>query len=64
VLWLRDGSRPQQATAAVLLALAVLDTALRDVHGLPLLAGAAVATVLVRAVPRPQPHPAPPSLVH
>lgn len=59
MLWLGDGSRPQQVNAVVLLALAVLDTALRDVHGRPLLAGAAVATVLVGAVPHPQPSPRP-----
>ncbi|HVC74037.1 MAG TPA: rhomboid family intramembrane serine protease [Mycobacteriales bacterium] len=63
VLWLRDGIRPQQVTAVLLLALAALDTVLRDVHGLPMLAGAAVATVLVRAASRPRPEPAPLSLV-
>jgi rhomboid protease GluP len=55
VLWLRDGPWPQRSWAVALLGLAVLDAAYRDVHGPALLAGAAVATVLVRAVPRPAP---------
>jgi membrane associated rhomboid family serine protease len=64
VLWLRDGNLPQRFWAVALLALAVVDAAFRDVHGPAVLAGAAVATLLVRAVPRPIPDHPPLTLVH
>jgi hypothetical protein len=49
----RTGSPPQRAWAAGWLVFAVVDTVLGDIHGVPILAGAALGLALGRDLPAP-----------
>jgi rhomboid protease GluP len=52
VAWLlRSGPLRRQVWAFARLVFAVVDTALRDIHGLPIMAGAVVGALILRGVP-------------